>query len=135
VILRRHIARSNIEDNQKVRMSAMRLIPAVIICAATALCPVATSAQTANLSAIHLSNDIVPAPDGFEPAAGKYVTRKATDLYISPFIWAGKVIGVHLNAGQPVDIVAKLRGYDWLLVGNKGEGIGYIPMSMVVAAK
>jgi len=105
------------------------------MCAATALCPVATSAQTANLSAIHLSNDIVPAPDGFEPAAGKYVTRKATDLYISPFIWAGKVIGVHLNAGQPVDIVAKLRGYDWLLVGNKGEGIGYIPMSMVVAAK
>ena len=116
-------------------MSAIRLIPAVIMCAVTALCPVATSAQTANLSAIHLSNDIVPAPDGFEPAAGKYVTRKATDLYISPFIWAGKVIGVHLNAGQPVDIVAKLRGYDWFLVGNKGEGIGYIPMSMVVAAK
>jgi hypothetical protein len=119
-------------------MPAIRSTPGFIviaICAATALCPIASNAQPANLNAIHLSNDIVPAPDGFEPATGKYVTRKATDIYISPFIWAGKVARVHLNAGQPVEILAKLRGYDWLLVGNKGEGIGYVPMSMLAAAK
>ena len=121
-----------------MHMRGIRLTPAVIIiaiCAATAFCPGAAIAQPANPNAIHLSDDIVPAPDGFEPAAGKYVARKATDLYISPFIWAGKVVGVHLNAGQPVETLAKLRGYDWFLVGNKGEGIGYLPMSMLVPAR
>jgi hypothetical protein len=129
---------SNVGNNQKMHMRGIRLTPAVIvvaISAATALCPATTTAQPANLNAIHLSDDIVPAPNGFEPAAGKYVTRKATDLYISPFVWAGKVVGVHLNAGQPVETLAKLRGYDWLLVGNKGEGIGYVPMSMLVPAR
>ena len=89
----------------------------------------------ANLNAIHLSDDIVPAPDGFEAVTEKYVTRKATDLYIGPFIWAGKVIGMHLGAGQPVEILAKLKGYDWFLVGSRGEGTGYVPMSVLIPAK
>lgn len=122
-----------------MRMSSIyRLTPAAIVmavCGATALCVGAAAAQPANLNAIHLSDDIVPAPDGFEAVTGKYVTRKATDLYISPFIWAGKVIGMQLSAGQPVQILAKLKGYDWLLVGNRGEGIGYVPMSVLVPAK
>lgn len=122
-----------------VRMSSIqRLTTAAVIVAisaATALSPRATGAQPANLNAINLSGDIIPAPDGFEPVTGKYVTRKATDLYISPFIWAGKVIGVHLNAGQPVEILAKLKGYEWFLVGNRGEGIGYVPISLLVPAR
>ncbi len=92
-------------------------------------------AQTGNINAIHLSDDIVPAPDGFEPVAGNYVAAKSTDVYISPFVWAGKVTGLHLNAGQPVEVLAKLRGYDWLLIGNRAEGIGYVPISALTAAK
>jgi len=107
----------------------------VAMCAASMLTGGSADAQQANLNTIHLSDDIIPAPDGFEPVTEKYVTRKATDLYISPFIWAGKVMGVHLNAGQPVDIVAKLKGYDWLLVGNRGEGIGYVPLSVLLPAR
>jgi hypothetical protein len=93
------------------------------------------AAQAANIDAIHLSDDIVPAPDGFEAAKGKYVTAKPTDVYISPFIWAGKVIGLHLNAGQPVEVLAKLKGYDWLLIGRGGEGIGYVPISALSSVK
>ena len=88
-----------------------------------------------NINAIHLSGDIVPAPDGFEPVAGKYVAAKATDVYISPFIWAGKVIGLHLTQGQPVEVLARVKGYDWLLIGNKGEGIGYVPIATIAPAK
>lgn len=93
------------------------------------------AAQVVDLNAIHLSDDIVPAPNGFEPAAGKYVTARAMDVYISPFIWAGKVAGLHLNAGQPVEVLAKLKGYDWLLIGNGREGIGYVPISALSSAK
>ena len=85
--------------------------------------------------AIHLSDDIVPAPDGFEAVAGNYLALRATDVYISPFIWAGKVAGLHLNAGQRVEVLAKLKGYDWLLIGNRGEGIGYVPLAALAPAR
>jgi hypothetical protein len=99
-----------------------------IFCAAAAENP-------STLDRIHLSNDIVPAPDGFEPVAGKFVVAKSTDVYISPFIWAGKVTGLHLNAGQPVQVLAKLKGYDWLLIGMMNEGMGYVPISILTAAR
>jgi len=84
---------------------------------------------------VRLADDVVPAPEGYEAVAAKYVAAKPTDIYISPFIWAGKVMGVHLNAGQPVDVLAKPKGYDWLLVGKNGQGIGYVPISVVSPAK
>jgi hypothetical protein len=82
-----------------------------------------------------LSDDIIPAPDGYEAVAANYIVTRSTDLYISPFIWGGKVLGVHLNAGQSVDALAKLKGYDWLLVGKNGTGIGYVPLSVLSPAK
>jgi hypothetical protein len=115
------------------RLSTTGIVLAASIAAACLGGPVWS--QPANLNAIHLSNDIVPAPDGFEPAAGKYIAAKPADIYISPFIWAGKVIGIRLNAGQPVEVLAKLKGYDWLLIGNRGEGIGYVPISSLTPAK
>jgi hypothetical protein len=105
-----------------------------ILCAG--LCAVgATAAGAAADNTIRLSDDIVPAPDGFEPVAGRYVVVKATDVYISPYIWAGKVKNLHLNAGQPVDVLAKLKGYDWLLIGRMAEGIGYVPISDLAPAR
>src|SRR5689334_11735461 len=106
-------------------MSCMKKYTGAVIFAAitfAASFPSGFSVAQTGLNAIHLSNDIVPAPDGFEAVSGRYVAAKATDIYISPFVWAGKVKGLHLNAGQPVEVLAKLRGYDWLLIGNQGEG-------------
>ena len=123
---------------QQVHMfPTSRLISAAFVFAICvgAGCIVAPLAATSDINSIHLSGDIVPAPDGFEPVAGKYIAAKATDVYISPFIWAGKVIGLHLTPGQPVEVLARLKGYDWLLIGNKGEGIGYVPIATLSPAK
>ena len=79
--------------------------------------------------------DLVPAPFGYEAAPGKYVTAKATDLYISPYIWGGKVMGAHLNAGQPVEVLAKAKDYDWLIVGRNGMPLGYVPQTALSPAK
>ena len=100
-----------------------------------ALLAVPAFAQPAGGNAIRLPDDLVPAPDGYETVTVKYVTARPTDLYISPFIWAGKVMGAHLNTGQPVEILAKPKGYDWLLVGRNGTAIGYVPISMLSPAK
>ena len=95
--------------------------------------PLPAAGQTA-ASAVRLGEEVVPAPDGYEPVTAKYVTAKPTDLYISFFIWGGKVPNVHLATGAPVDVLAKPKGYDWLLVGKNGTGIGYVPMSALTPA-
>jgi hypothetical protein len=133
------IARVGYSQPIKVRMfprnekTGMAFLIAVAVATACFVGPL--FAQTSTSNAVRLSDDIVPAPDGFESVTGNYVTVKATDVYISPFVWAGKVAGLHFNAGQPVEVLAKLKGYDWLLIGNRGEGIGYVPISALAPAK
>jgi hypothetical protein len=83
---------------------------------------------------LSMGEDLVPAPYGYEAVTGKYVTAKPTDLYISPYVWGGKVMGVHLNAGQPVEVLARAKGYDWLIVGKNGMPLGYIPQTALSAA-
>jgi len=92
-------------------------------------------AQPASPNGIPLAEDLVPAPEGYEMVTAKYITTKPTDLYISPFLWAGKVMGVQLSAGQQVEILAKPKGYNWLLVGKNGAGIGYVPISVLSPVK
>ncbi|HEY4264318.1 MAG TPA: hypothetical protein VGM72_03305 [Micropepsaceae bacterium] len=93
------------------------------------------AAQPSAVNAIPLEDDVVPAPNGYDATSAKYTVARPTDIYISPFIWGGKVKGVHFDAGQPVDILARPKGYDWFLVGKNGTGIGYVPMANVAPAK
>lgn len=90
--------------------------------------------QTAEINGVRLEDEVVPAPDGYEAVSAKYIAAKPTDLYISPFIWGGKVRNVHLSAGEQVPVLAKPKGYDWLLVGRNGAGIGYVPTSALAQA-
>jgi hypothetical protein len=106
-----------------------------LIAAAILPTPFAALAQSSAVTAPPLAEDVVPAPDGYDPVSAKYSTARATDIYISPFIWGGKVKGVHFSAGQPIDILARPKGYDWLLVGKNGTGIGYVPVANVTPAK
>src|SRR5882672_7289202 len=84
---------------------------------------------------IRLANDVVPAPFGYEAATTKYVVAESTPLFISPYIYPGIVNNDKLKPGQAVDSLAKAKGYDWILVGKDGVGIGYIPMSHLAPAK
>ena len=63
------------------------------------------------------------------------VVAEPTPLYISPYIYPGTVTKEQLKPGQTVDILAKPKTYDWVLVGKDGIGIGYIPISRLTPAK
>ena len=84
---------------------------------------------------LNMGENLVPAPYGYEAVTGRYVAAKSTDVYISPYIWGGKVMGAHLNAGQPVEILAKAKDYDWLIVGKNGMPLGYVPQAALSSAK
>ena len=103
---------------------------------ASALAVAATAAFAAANAAdsIRLANDVVPAPFGYETVATKYVVAEATPLYISPYIYPGTVNNTKLKAGQAVDVLAKAKGYDWILVARNGIGVGYIPVSRLTPA-
>jgi hypothetical protein len=40
-----------------------------------------------------------------------------------------------LKPGQAVDVLAKAKGYDWILVAKNGVGVGYIPLSRLSPAR
>jgi hypothetical protein len=85
--------------------------------------------------AISVSKDIVPAPFGYEPVTGKYVVAEESPLYVSPFLYPGTVNKTKLKRGAPVNVIAKVRDFDWVLVGQNGVGIGYIPAARVAPAR
>jgi hypothetical protein len=79
---------------------------------------------------VHLADDVVPAPFGYEPITFKYVVTELTPLYISPYIYPGTANNnIKLQPGTVVEVLAKAKGYDWILVGKSGVGIGYLPIS------
>lgn len=82
-----------------------------------------------------LPGDLVAAPFGYERVSGNYAAAHATDVYISPYIWAGKVLGVEIPASQPIHVLAKVRDFNWLLVGTNEVPLGYVPLSAVTKVK
>ncbi len=94
----------------------------------------ALAAQTVEIK-LPLPGDLVPAPFGYEAVSGNYAVAHTSDVYISPYLWAGKVLGVEMRANQPVQVLAKVKDYDWLLIGTNGVPLGYLPLSAVAQVK
>lgn len=94
----------------------------------------ALAAQTVEIK-MPLPGDLVPAPFGYEAVSGNYAVAHTTDVYISPYLWAGKVLGVEMQANQPIEVLAKVKDFNWLLVGSNGVPLGYVPLSAISQAK
>jgi hypothetical protein len=105
------------------------IVAAPILAASVALAAASTP------DGIRLANDVVPAPFGYEATTTKYVVAEPTPLYVSPYVFPGTANKEQLKPGQAVDVLAKAKGYDWILVGKDGIGIGYIPVSRLAPAK
>ena len=115
-------------------MTAWRGLKFAIMGAPVVAATVALAAASAP-NGIRLANNIVPAPFGYESVTTQYVIAEATPLYVSPYIYPGTVNKEQLKPGQTVDILAKVKTYDWVLVGKDGIGIGYIPISRLTPAR
>jgi hypothetical protein len=94
--------------------------------------PAAPAASTGN---VRLADDVVPAPFGYEPVTTRYVVAEATPLYVSPYIFPGTVNSTNLPRGAAVEVLAKAKDFDWILVGRNGGGIGYVPIERLTPAK
>jgi len=73
---------------------------------------------------------VTKAPEGYETPATTYVVANPTNVFANHFYFDSKVTG-ELKRGEHVQALAKVKGYDWVLVGKNGMGIGYVPISML----
>jgi hypothetical protein len=63
----------------------------------------------------------------------QYVVANPTNIYNNHFVYGATVVG-ELARGARVEALAKVAGYEWVLVGRNGQGIGYVPISMLSPA-
>jgi uncharacterized protein YgiM (DUF1202 family) len=68
---------------------------------------------------------------GYEAPATAYIVANSTNVYSGPSLV--KVTG-ELKRGDRVDVLAKVKGWEWVLVGKDGTGIGYVSISMLSPA-
>ena len=73
--------------------------------------------------------NVVKAP-GYETLATPYIVANGTNIYTDHSFTGTQVTG-ELKRGDHVDVLAKVKGWDWVLVGKNGTGIGYVSISML----
>jgi uncharacterized protein YgiM (DUF1202 family) len=78
---------------------------------------------------LKLAPGVVKASGYETPSASGYIVANSTSIYSEHVLYSA-VTG-ELKRGEKVPIVAKVKGWDWVLVGKDGVGIGYVPTSMV----
>jgi len=84
----------------------------------------ATAAEISPES-LKLAPGVVSAPAAYEPVTESYIVANPTNIYNDLSFYGSKVTG-ELARGERVNALAKVKGWEWLLVGKDGIGIGYV---------
>lgn len=113
-----------------VRFGAVTAVSA--LATATLLNIAAAFAADVPADSLKFGPGVVKAP-GYETPATTYIVANPTSVYSDHSFYGTNVTG-ELKRGERVDILAKVKGWDWVLVGKDGTGIGYVSISMLSPA-
>jgi hypothetical protein len=103
-------------------------VSAVAAVAAAALC-VASAVSAAAVPAPKLAPG-VKAQAAYEAVPRRYEVANPTPIFVD-LAPLGMTNGSLDKVGEPVNAIAKVQGWDWLLIGKDGTGVGYVPISML----
>jgi hypothetical protein len=76
----------------------------------------------------------VKAQAGYEALSERLVVANPTPIY-SDIIWTSPHTGQLDKVGEPVNAIAKVKDWDWVLVGRDGVGIGYVSRDLLTTAR
>ena len=79
---------------------------------------------------LKIAAGVVKAPGYETPPANGYLVANGTNIFSDHAVYGTDVTG-QLKLGEKVEALAKVKGWDWILVGKEGTGIGYVPISML----
>jgi hypothetical protein len=90
----------------------------------------AASAQAPASAAAPRLADGVKRQAGYEAPPRRYVLATPTPIFTdtSPYSMPNGSLD---QVGQPVEALAKVQGWEWILVGRNGVGVGYVPISLL----
>jgi hypothetical protein len=113
------------------RVNWLSMFSAMFVCAAVGL----GAALAADISAdsLKFAEGVNKTKQGYETPPAMYIVANPTNVFSDHFYYGGKVTG-ELKRGERVEALAKVKGYEWVLVGKGGTGIGYVPISMLSPA-
>jgi hypothetical protein len=111
-----------------VRSSWLSTFGAMIVSASVGF----GAALAADIPAAQLkfSQGVNKTKQGYETPATTYIVANPTNVFSDHFYYGSKVTG-ELKRGEKAEVLAKVKGYEWVLVGKNGTGIGYVPISML----
>jgi hypothetical protein len=113
-----------------LRFGAVTLISAALT---VALLNIASAfASEISPDTLKLAPGVVKA-SAYEMPATSYIVANPTSVYSDHSFYNTKVTG-ELKRGDRVEAIAKVKDYDWILVGKSGTGIGYVAISMLSPA-
>jgi len=71
--------------------------------------------------------------EGLEDVTTEYIVANPTNVFNNHFVYDTEVVG-EVDRGETVEVVGKVPGYEWLLIAQDGEPLGYVPISMLSPA-
>ena len=71
---------------------------------------------------------------GYEQITERLVVANPTPIY-SDILVTSPTTGELDKVGEPVNAIAKVKDWDWVLVGRDGVGIGYVSRDLLTTAK
>jgi hypothetical protein len=70
---------------------------------------------------------------GYEATTEKLVVANPTPIF-SDIMPTSSQTGQLDKIGEPVNVLAKVKDWEWVLVGKDGQGIGYVPDDLLEPA-
>lgn len=86
--------------------------------------------QPTSMANMRFAAGVQPA-SSYEGASGRYQSSTTVNIRSTPAT-SGAILG-KLRAGEPIDALARVRGYNstWILAGRNGVAIGYVAESVL----
>lgn len=91
------------------------------------------SATDIAVDSLKLAPGVVKA-SGYETlSASNYIVANSTNIFSDHAFYGNNVTG-ELKRGEKPEVLAKVKGWEWVLIGKQGTGIGYVATSMLSPA-
>jgi uncharacterized protein YgiM (DUF1202 family) len=91
------------------------------------------SAADIPVDSLKLAPGVVKSPAYETPPAPSYIVANGTNIFSDHAFYGTNVTG-ELKRGEKPEVLAKVKGWEWVLIGKQGTGIGYVATSMLSPA-
>jgi len=91
------------------------------------------SATDIPVDSLKLAPGVVQASGYETPPVANYIVADSTNIFSDHAFYRNNVTG-ELKRGERPDVLAKVKGWEWVLIGKQGTGIGYVATSMLSPA-